>query len=140
MTSPARPGAGLAFFAAVTVPAVLTPLGVAAVLMVRDGIGGSSELGLFVIAGFFVALVVIGLAASLIGLPLTAFLDASDLERPWSYQVAGAVAGTVLILALVFVLELPPSREGNLIQMVPIGLLPGFLSGEIWWRLNRRRR
>jgi hypothetical protein len=84
---------------------------------------------------FFVAAMIIALAALLIGLPLTWLLEQWRIETPWSYPLAGFIAGAAVIVVA-------PALFGEApFEFLPyawIGALPGAVSGAIWWRAYRR--
>lgn len=88
---------------------------------------------------FVIAFAVIGLAALIIGLPLTWFLARNRLEQPWTYPLAGLIAGASLVIYF-------PVLSGDLrgesilefLPWAPIGALPGCLCGTIWWWTYRR--
>lgn len=97
--------------------------------------------GGYATVAFTVALVgsilVIGLAAAVIGLPLTQILASNGWERPWSYPFAGFIFGGAIVLVFLEAAEAPiwPSQ---ILAYLLIGALPGALCGALWWWLERR--
>jgi len=134
-----RPSAVRAFSLAVLVPAALTALGAALIFLFESSASESGYAGLVLLVGFLVAAVVIFLAAVLIGLPLTAFLAGRRAEAPWIYQVAGAlVGGLIMLIGLRLLGTNGPGPDEGRVMLLAFGVAPGFLSGEIWWRFNRK--
>jgi hypothetical protein len=90
------------------------------------------------IVSFLVAAIVIGVAAALIGLPLTWLLARHGLERPIVYPAAGFLAGGAIAASLV---RFGVPYEAELTEFLPFALLgglPGCLCGQVWWWFNRR--
>lgn len=130
-----RPHVG--FLLAVAGPAFLVALGF--VLSFGFDLPDPALLAGVFLTALFAAAAIIALAAVLIGLPLTWLLEQWRLETPWSYPLAGFLAGAALIV-------LGPALFGELrgdtpFEFLPyawIGALPGALSGAIWWWAYRR--
>lgn len=128
------------FALAVLGPALPTAFAVAAGFGfdAADGADLAWVATLFLVAFFFAA-VIIALAASLIGLPLTWLFEQWRLETPWIYPLAGFVAGAALIvLTPALVGELRGDAPFEFLPYAWIGALPGALSGAIWWWAYRR--
>jgi hypothetical protein len=133
-------GAPKAFAMAVLVPGLLLALAVAGFFLL-DGNSSDRE---WATPAFFVALLVgtavIAFAAVAFGLPMTAILRSSRLEQPWTYPLAGLIVGGALLLLIAIVADGGPHNVEELLPFVPIGALPGALSGAIWWIFHRRHR
>jgi membrane associated rhomboid family serine protease len=95
----------------------------------------------FLLLGFLSAIVVIGITALAIGLPLTVLMAWLEWERAWTYPFAGFVTGALVILLTAL---LPgASRSGSLLEFAsfaPVGALSGFVCGGIWWLVYRRHQ
>jgi len=133
-----RPHVG--FLLAVLGPALLTAFGFAFSFgFDSSDAGGLPWLATLFLVAFLVAAVIIAFAALLIGLPLTWLLEQWRMETPWSYPLAGFIAGAALI-------ALVPAMFGALRAEAPfeflpyiwIGALPGSICGAIWWWAYRR--
>ena len=85
------------------------------------------EMTLAFIFGFLISLVVVGLAAAVLGFPLTQLLSNSGWERPWSYPLAGLVFGGAI--AYLFVEASQPYRPVSITLLRD--LLPGALPGAV---------
>ena len=129
-----------AFALAVGGSALATALAVLLLSAIDDGTNSDPAL----LAGFFllsliIATAVIGLAALLIGLPLTWLCARRRIEHAWTYPLAGFVAGGAII---VLTPVLTGGLDGDsLLEFLPfawIGALPGALCGAIWWHVHRR--
>lgn len=123
------------FALAVLCSAAATALGVAC-LFLLDGGRASVALIAFLLA-LVSATIVIGLAAALIGLPVTWILAGNRLERAWTYPLAGFLAGG----AMVVLAELAAGLDRGQVGIFPdalIGALPGCLCGALWWWFERR--
>ena len=98
--------------------------------------------GDFAAAAFGIAFVgatlVIGLAAVVLGLPLTQLLESSGWERPWSYPFAGFVFGGAIAYIVSVAINEPPGQASDELFVLLIGALPGALCGGLWWWFERR--
>lgn len=127
---------GAPFALSVLGAALVTALGTF-ILLVSD----SEPLGALFAAfiAFLIAVFAIGLAAGIIGLPLTLLLARNGMERPWSYPRAGFVAGAALVT---FTPVLTGDMRGDsVLEFLPfawVGALPGGVCGTIWWLAYRR--
>lgn len=124
-------GCGLSVLGSAIVTAIVT-----AVFLTTEGIG-IAAIG-FAVA-FVVSLTVIGLAAAVIGLPLTQILLSNGWERPWSYPLAGFIFGGAIVLIFLEMAE-PPTWSVEVLAFLLIGALPGALCGALWWWFERRHR
>jgi hypothetical protein len=116
------------------VPAALAALVIAlGSWPILDDPGGVAALWLF---AFVCATIVMALATALIGLPLSWLLASRGLERPWSYPLAGLLAGAALVLLVPLLTGGDPLADMS--RFTPVGALPGALSGAIWWFAHRR--
>lgn len=88
---------------------------------------------------FLVAILVIAAIAALVGLPLTWLLARTRSEEPWVYPAAGLFAGGGLMIASQKLLyPLAGTVPERLLHTAPIGAVPGFVCGALWWSLYRR--
>jgi hypothetical protein len=86
-----------------------------------------------------VAGLVIAVSAGFIGLPLTWLLARSGRERPWTYPVAGLIAGAGLLVGYFQIGMAGVWRPvGELLLIVALGGIPGSVCGLVWWRRYRR--
>ena len=136
-----EPGLRVGLAAAVLGGALSVALGVMLVLLGGDAASFDLLLNLQIaLIAFLSAVIVIGLAAIAIGLPVTWMLAHYRLESPWAYPIAGFLAGAALV-AFVPVL-IGDTRGGSVFEFVAlawIGGLPGGICGAIWWLSYRRR-
>lgn len=107
-----------------------------AILFFASDYGGFA-FGVFLIA-FFGALVVIGVSAVLLGLPLTQLLESNGWERPWSYPLAGFVLGGAIAYIVAVAVDAPQNLSPDEIFVLLTGALPGALCGGLWWWFERR--
>jgi hypothetical protein len=91
------------------------------------------------IVAFIGAILIIGPAAVLIGLPLTQVLESNGWERPWSYPLAGLVFGGAIAYILAEAIHEPVTLSSDLFVLL-VGALPGALCGALWWWFERRHR
>lgn len=135
--TPAEDG-GLAFLYAVLGSALFATVATVAVFLPEpDGLLSLN----FLLFGFLTAVIVIGLAGLVIGLPLTVLLMQLDWERAWTYPVAGFVMGALLVLIAPLLMNV--SRAGSPLEFVifiPVGALSGLICGSIWWFAYRRHQ
>ena len=90
------------------------------------------------IVAFIGAILIIGLAAAVIGLPLTQVLESNGWERPWSYPLAGFVLGSAIAYIIAEAIHEPVTMSPNELVVLLIGALPGALCGSLWWWFERR--
>lgn len=119
----------------VLVSAFLTASGFGIVFLATGG-GGAAVIA-FIVA-FVGAIPIIGLAAAVIGLPLTRILESNGWERPWSYPLAGFAFGAIIVAILLQALGPPPSWTIEVLAFLLVGAFPGALCGALWWRFERR--
>jgi hypothetical protein len=132
---------GNAYLLAVAGAAAFTALGVVLVAIGSEGLSTDlAALPMIFLFAFLVAVVIIGLSALLIGLPLTWLLARHRLERPWTYPFAGLAAGAGLVTLAPSLLsgDLRIKAFLEFLPYAPVGALPGCLCGAIWWRIYRR--
>lgn len=101
----------------------------------------SGDLGFAAIAfavAFLVSLLVIGLSALVIGLPLTRLLESNGWEHPWSYPLAGFTFGGIIMFLAGEAFGSPPDWSEQYALFLLMGALPGLLCGSLWWLLERR--
>jgi hypothetical protein len=119
----------------VSISALCTAVGFG-ILFYASGDGGIAA------AAFTVALIgallVIGLSAVLLGLPLTQLLESNGWERPWSYPLAGFVLGGAIAYIVAVAIDAPQNVSPEEVFVLLIGALPGALCGGLWWLLERR--
>jgi hypothetical protein len=133
-------GAPKAFAMAVLVPGLLLALAVAGFFLLDGDSSDRAWAAPAFFVSFFAGLVVIALAGAAFGLPLTAILKSSRLERPWTYPLAGLILGAALMLLIAIIADGGPHNVKELLPFVPMGALPGAISGAIWWIFHRRHR
>ncbi len=85
--------------------------------------------------GFFVAATLTLLGMVFVGLPITAILQALNLERTWLYSALGAIAGFV---TLVLLFELPISIDLGSLTLAGSGGLAGLACAYRWGRWRER--
>ena len=98
---------------------------------------GRTAAAAFTVA-LFGAILIIGLAAAAIGLPLTHILESNRWERPWSYPLAGFVFGGAIAYIFAEAIGEPVTLAPNELVVLLIGALPGALCGGLWWWFERR--
>ena len=98
---------------------------------------GAWAVGVFLVA-FFGALLVIGLSAALLGLPLTQLLESNGWERPWSYPLAGFLLGGAIAYIVAVAIDEAAHLRSDQFFVLLIGALPGALCGALWWWFERR--
>lgn len=131
-------GSGRAFLLAVLGAALSTAFVIFALILSESPsfIGTAAFIGLY---AFVIAAIVIGVAAAIIGLPLTWLAARTGLEGLWTYVVAGFVSGGAMVT---LVLALTGDLRGDSVfEFFPysgIGALPGGVCGALWWLLCRR--
>ena len=131
-------GSGRAFLLAVLGAALFTAFVIFVLILYESPrfIGAAALIGLY---AFVIAAIVIGIAAAIIGLPLTWLAARAGLEGVWTYVLAGFASGGAVV-------TLVPSLTGDLrgdsvFEFLPysgIGALPGAVCGALWWLLCRR--
>ncbi|HMJ93003.1 MAG TPA: hypothetical protein VK472_02755 [Allosphingosinicella sp.] len=130
-------GNGQGCILSVFISALCTAVGFA-ILFYASGDGGIAA------AAFTVALIgammIIGVSAVLLGLPLTQLLESNGWERPWSYPLAGFVLGGVIAYIAAGALNEAANLWPDRLFLLLIGALPGALCGGLWWWLERRHR
>ena len=134
-----REDAGLGFLYSVLGSAGFATIGTVAVFLLPES--DLASMANYLLLGFLLATVVIGVAAAAMGLPLTWLLARLGWERAWTYPLAGLVAGSVLVL--LFPLLPNASRTGHPLEyalFLPVGALPGFVCGALWWLTYRRHQ
>lgn len=89
--------------------------------------------------GVCASLVVVGLSAAVIGVPLTRLFENSGWERPWSYPLAGFVIGGAIAYLILEALS-PRSLSVYELRELLFGALPGTLCGGLWWWFERRHK
>lgn len=132
--TPSR-GTGCGCGLSVLISAAATAVGFA-ILFYSSGDGDYAAVA-FVVA-FIGATLVIGLAAVVLGLPLTQLLESSGWERPWSYPLAGFVFGAAIAIIVSVAINEPAGQGSDESFVLLIGALPGALCGGLWWWLERR--
>jgi hypothetical protein len=109
-------------------------------LLTADGATTMDGALLAGLTAFFVAVIVVGLSAGALGLPLTRMLERYRLERSWVYPVAGFVLGVSVLSGLLIATEsLRSGTVAELLLFAPVGALPGSICGAIWWWVHRRK-
>lgn len=93
--------------------------------------------GVFLVA-FAGALIVIGLSAVLLGLPLTQLLESNGWERPWSYPLAGFLLGGAIAYLIAVAIDEAANMATDQLFLLLTGALPGALCGGLWWWFERR--
>ena len=127
-----RGGCALSVF----VPAIATAS--VSALFMASGDPGFAAIAFLV--AFLVSLVVIGLSALVIGLPLTRLFESNGWERPWSYPLAGFVFGGIIMFLVAEASGSPNLWSEQYALFLLTGALPGLLCGALWWWFERRHR
>jgi hypothetical protein len=87
-----------------------------------------------------VAALVTAVAAALIGLPLTWLLARRRIEAPWTYPLAGAIAGAAVLIGLDRAVMAEAWRSpAESLLIASLGAVPGLVCGLSWWLLYRRQ-
>ncbi len=80
---------------------------------------------------FMFAAAICTVAAVVLGLPLTLLLASRNLERPWSYPLAGLIGGIAVVIQLF-------GLGRDFLVLAFLGGLAGAICGLTWWRFHRR--
>lgn len=139
--SPHR-GAARGFVLAVLGSALAVALAatVLAILPVSGGEDDAADLTFAPLVFLFTlvtATVIIAAAAIILGLPLTWVLASNGIEEPWSYPLAGFLAGG----GPIWLLPLLTDPDSGYLMTYPAALTgggAGALCGGIWWLTYRR--
>ena len=108
-------------------------------LLARDMTLPPDAYPLIFILALLVALLVLGLAAIFIGLPVMYILNSNRVESAWSYALAGFTCGAALILLLPILSgDRDLTSNPEFLPVTLTGALPGALCGALWWFLHRR--
>ena len=124
------------FLLAVVGPALLTAVGT--IVLTGFESGQSEDIASLFLMTFALAAAVIAIASIVIGLPLTWLLEQRGLERPWSYPLAGFIAGGAIIVLVPALLNEDRGGPFEFLPFAWVGALPGCFCGAIWWWTYRR--